>query len=125
MVPQLSLLSLKLNSSLKPLLPTLLWMILGIFLLCLHPLTTSSLKLKFFIMMFSRPSLALILERLVVRMESFLLFSKSVLPKLLTAWSNSFVCVPLRLPILLAGSLPTFNLSLRRVTAPSLLTTAL
>ena len=41
--PQLYLLSLKLNSSLKSLLPTLLWMILSIFLLLLHPLTTSSL----------------------------------------------------------------------------------
>ena len=40
MATPLSLLSLKLNSSLKPLLPTLLCMILVIFLLLLHPLTT-------------------------------------------------------------------------------------
>ena len=46
MAPQVSLLSLKLNPSLKPLLPTLLWMILGMFLLLLHPLTTSSLKFE-------------------------------------------------------------------------------
>ena len=84
MVPQLSFLSLKLNSSLKPLLSTLLWMILGIFLLLLHPLTTSSLKLKFFIMTFSMLSLALILGRLTVRMETLLLFSKTVLPSLLS-----------------------------------------
>ena len=62
--PQLSLLSLKWNSLLKPLLSTLLWMILDIFLLLLHPLITSSLKLKFFIMTFSKLSLALILRRL-------------------------------------------------------------
>ena len=68
-------------------------MILGIFLLLFHPLTTSFLKLKFFIMTFSRPSLALILGRLTVPMESFLLFSKTVLPNSLTAWSNSFVCL--------------------------------
>ena len=52
MASQLSLLSLKLNSLLKPLLSTLLWRILGIFFLLLHPLTTSSLKLKFFIIKF-------------------------------------------------------------------------
>ena len=108
MIPQLTLLSLKLNSSLKPLLPTLLWMILDIFLLLLYPLTTSSLKLKFFIMMFSRPSLALILGRLTIRMESLHLFSKTVLPNTLTAWSNSFVYVSLLLPILLARGLLTF-----------------
>ena len=44
-------------------------------------------------MTFSMPSLALILERLTVQMESLLLFSKTVLPDSLTAWSNSFVCV--------------------------------
>ena len=80
MVPHLFLLSLKLNSPLKPLLPTLVWMILGIFLLNLHPLTTSFLKFKFFIMTFSIPSLTLILGRLTVRMESLLFFSKIVLP---------------------------------------------
>ena len=117
--------SLKLSSSLKLLLPTLFWMILGIFLLLLHPLTTSSLKLKFFIMTFSRLSLALILGRLTVWMESLQLFSKTVLPSSLSAWSNSFVCVSLRLPILLVGSLLTFNLSLKRMTAPILQTTAL
>ena len=40
-----------------------------------------------------QPSLALILRRLTVWMESLLLFSKNVLPNSLTAWSNSFVCV--------------------------------
>ena len=40
-------------------------MILGIFLLLLHPMTTSSLKSKFFIVMFPMPSLALILGRLM------------------------------------------------------------
>ena len=48
--PQLSLLSLKLNSSLRTFLLTLFWMILGIFLLLLHPLTTLSLRYNFFIM---------------------------------------------------------------------------
>ena len=114
--PQLSLLSLKLNSSLKPLLPTLLWMIRGIFLRLLHHLTTLSLKLKVFIMTFSMPSLALILGSLMVQMESLLLFSKIVLPNSLPAWSNSFVCVSLLLPILLAGSLITFNLPLKTTT---------
>ena len=47
-------------------------------------------------------SLALIVGRLTVRMES-LLFSKTVLPSSLTAWSNSFICGSLLLPILLAG----------------------
>ena len=89
--PQPSL-SLKLNSSLRPLLRTILWMILGIFLLLLHPLTTSSLKSKLSIITFSMPSLALILERLTVWIES-LLFSKAVFPSLLPAWSNSFVCI--------------------------------
>ena len=72
-----------------------------------------------------RPSLALILRRLMVRMESHLWFSKTVLPSLLPAWSHSFVCVSLLLPILLAESLLTFNLSLKRETAPILQTTAL
>ena len=44
-------------------------------------------------MTFSRLSLALIHGRLTVRMESLLLFSKTVLQSLLTTWSNSFVCV--------------------------------
>ena len=61
MAPQLSFLPLKLNPSFKSLLPTLLWIILGICLLLLHPLTTSSLNLKFFNMTFSRHSLTLIL----------------------------------------------------------------
>ena len=56
MARQLSLLPLKLTSSLKPLLPTLHWMILDIFLLLLHPLNTLSLNFKFFIMSFSMPS---------------------------------------------------------------------
>ena len=84
-------------------------MILGIFFLLLHPLTISSSKLKFFLMTFFMVSLALILRRLTVRMESLLIFSKTVLPSSLTAWSNSFVCVSLLLPILLAESLLTFN----------------
>ena len=57
------------------------------------------------------PSLAFIHGRLTVRTDSLLLFSKTVLPNLLTAWSNSFVCISLILPNLLAGSLLTFNLS--------------
>ena len=68
MVPQLSVFSLKLNFSLKPLLPTLPWMILGIFLLLLHPLPTSSLTLKFFIVTFFMLFLAVILGRLTVWM---------------------------------------------------------
>ena len=93
MSPQLSLLSLTLNSSLKPLLPTQIWMILSIFLLILHPLTTSSLKFHFFIMTFSMPSPALILGRLTFQMESLLLFLKTVPPSSPPAWSNSFVCL--------------------------------
>ena len=95
-------------------------MILDIFFLLLHPLTTSSLKLKFFIMTFFMPSLELIPCRLTVRMESLLLFSKTVLPSSLLLWSNSFVCVSILLPILLAGSLLTLNLSLKRVNPPIL-----
>ena len=76
-------------------------------------------------MKFSMPSLALILGRLMVRMESLLLFSKAVLPNLLPAWSNSFVCVSLLITILIAGSLLTFNLSLKMVTTPILQTIAL
>ena len=125
MAPQLSLLSLKLYSLLKPLLPTLLWLILGIFPLLLHPLITSFLELKFFIMTFSMPSLAMILGRLSSQMESLLLFSKTLLPNSLPAWSNAFAYVSLLLPIILAASLLTFNLSLKRVTAPILLTTTL
>ena len=121
MAPQLSLLYLKLNS----LLPTILWMILGIILLLLHRLTTSFLQLKFSIMIFSMPFLALILGRLMVQMESLLLFSKTVHQSSLPAWSSSFIYVSLLLPILLAGSLLTFNLSLKRVTAPIFQTTVL
>ena len=66
LAPQLSQLTLKLNSPLKPLLPTLLWMILEIFLLLLHPLTTSFLKLKLIQLMFFMPSLALIFGRFTV-----------------------------------------------------------
>ena len=47
-----------LNSSLKPLLITLPWTIPGLFLLLFPPLTTSCYLLKFFVMMFSMPSLA-------------------------------------------------------------------
>ena len=93
------------NSSLKALLPTPFWMILGMFLLLLHPLTTS----EFFIMTFSMPSLALILGWFTVQMESLLLFSKTVLLSSLSVWSNSFVCVFLLLSILLAGSMVTFQ----------------
>ena len=64
---------------------SILWMILGIFLLLLHPLTTSSLKSKFFIMTFSMPLLALIFGRLTIRMKS-LLFSKTVLPNFFRFW---------------------------------------
>ena len=48
-----------------------------------------------------------------------------VLPNSLPAWSNSFVCVSLLLPILLGGILLPFNLSLKGVTAPILQTIAL
>ena len=75
--------------------------------------------------MFPMTSLALILGRLTIRMESLLLFSKTVLPNSVPAWSNYFVCVSLLLPIYLAGSLLTFNPSLKRVTALILQTTAL
>merc|ERR1712035_80079 len=44
-------------------------------------------------MMFSMPSLALILGRLSVLMESLLLFSKTVLPCLHHAWPNFSVCL--------------------------------
>ena len=113
--PQLSLLSLKLNYSLKPLLSILFKRILGIFFLLFYPLTNSYLKLKFLIMTFSMSSLALIIRRLTVRRESILLFSKTVLPNSLPAWSNSFVCVTLFLPILLTRSLLIVNPFLKRV----------
>merc|ERR1711980_84482 len=67
-------------------------------------------------MMFSMPSLALILGRLL--MESLLLFSKAVLPCLHHAWPNFSVSVYLLLPFLLAGSMLTFSMFQRRVTAP-------
>ena len=89
------------------------WMILDdicMILLLFHPLITSYLKLKLFIMTFSMPSLALILRKFMVRMESLLLFLKIVLSSSLPAWSISFVCVSLLLPILLAGSLLTFKI---------------
>ena len=125
MTPQLSLLSLKLSSSLKSLFQTLLWMILGIFILLLHLLITSSLKLKNFVITFSLPSVTLILGRLTVWIEFLLCFSKTVLTNSLPAWSNLFVSVSLLLPILLAGSLLTFNRVLKKMTALVLQTTAL
>ena len=74
-------------------------------------------------MTFSMPSLALILGRLTVRMESLLLFLNTVLLNSLTAWSNCFVCVSTS--AYLSCCVLTFNLSLKKVTAPILLTTAL
>ena len=56
------------------------WMILGLFLLLHHTLTTSCLILKSFVMMFLMPSLALTLKRRMILMESLLLFSRTVLP---------------------------------------------
>ena len=66
-------------------------------------------------MSFSMPSLVFILGRLTIRIKLLLLFSKTVLPSLSPAWSNSFVCVSLLQPIYLAESLLTFNLFLRRM----------
>ena len=53
MAPMPSHLSLKLNSSLKPLLITLPWTIPGLFLLLLPPLTTTCYLVKYFEMMCS------------------------------------------------------------------------
>ena len=47
-----------------------------------------------------------------------------VLQSSLPSWLNSFVCASLLLPILLAGSLLTFNLSLKWVIAPIFQNTA-
>ena len=123
MALQLFFLSLKLNFSLKTLLPTLLWMILGIFLLFLHCLTTSSLNFKYLIMTFPMPSMALILGRLTVRMESLLLFSKKLCFRTRSLSGQTFSSVSLLLHILITGSLLIFNLSLKTVTSPILLTT--
>merc|ERR1712035_283093 len=76
-------------------------------------------------MTFSMPSLALILGRLSILMESLLLFSKTVLPCLHHAWPNFSVSVCRLLPSLLAGSMLTFSLFQRKVTAPILQTTDL
>ncbi|MPC87707.1 hypothetical protein E2C01_082578 [Portunus trituberculatus] len=65
-------------------------MILCLSLPLLFPLTISCLQSKFFVMMFSMPSLALTLGRLMDLMGSLLLFSKTVLPYLYLAWLNSF-----------------------------------
>ncbi|MPC68579.1 hypothetical protein E2C01_062781 [Portunus trituberculatus] len=58
MAPLPSPLSLKLNSPLKPLLTTPPWMIVGLSRPLFLPLIISCLQLKFFVMMFSMPSLA-------------------------------------------------------------------
>ena len=79
MAPLLSPLFLKLNSSLKPLLKIQHLMILGLLLPHLHPLTTLCLILKFFVMTFSMPCMALTLGGLMVLMEFLLLFSATVL----------------------------------------------
>ena len=88
MAPLPSSLSLRLNSSLKLLLTTAHWMILGLFLLLHHTLITSYLIFKSFVMMLLMPSLALTLGRHIVMMKSLLLFLKTVLPCSHLAWSN-------------------------------------
>merc|ERR1712035_273913 len=123
--PLPSHLFLKLNSSLKPLLTIPHWMILGLFLPLLHPPTILCPLLKLFVMMFSMPSLALILGRLEVLMESLLLFSKTVLPCLHHSWPNFSFSIYLLLPFLLAGSMLTFSLFQRIVIAAILQTTDL
>ena len=112
MALQLSFLSLKLNSSLKLLLGTLLWMILIIFLLLFHPLTNSSLKLEFSIMTFFHALSGL---------DSQKTYGPDGVPPVVL---RKMCFRALLIPILLAGSLLTFNLSLKWVTVPILQTTA-
>ncbi len=76
-------------------------------------------------MMFSIPSLGLILGRLMDLMEILLLFSRTVPPCWHPAWSNSFLFAYQHLPFLPAGIMPTYNMCLRRVTALTPLTTVL
>ncbi len=102
-----SLLSLKLNSFLKPCVVTLPWTILGIFLLLMAPPTLLCLLLQFFLMKFSMSSLASILRRLMDLMEYLLSFLRTVFPCWYPAWSNSFASACQRLPFLLAGSMAT------------------
>ena len=58
-------------------------------------------------------------------MGSLLLFPKTVLPFLHLVWSNPFNSVYRLLPFLIAGSLSTFSLSLKKVTVLILQTTVL
>ncbi len=95
----------------------------GLFPPHLHPLTILCLLSRFFVMTFSLPSLALILGRTTVLMESLLSFSETVLQCLHSALSNFSVSVYPHPPFLFARSLLTFNLFLRRVTARILQTT--
>ena len=113
MAPLPSPLSLRLNSLLKLLLTTP------------HTLTPSCLIFKSFVIMFLMPWLALTLGRRMVLMESFLLFSKTVLLCSHLVRSNFFVSAYQLQPILLAGSMLTYNLFQRRVTAPIPQTTIL
>ncbi len=76
-------------------------------------------------MMFSIPSLALILRRLMVLMEFLLLFLRTVFLCCHPAWSNSFISSCQHLSFLPAGSKHTFNLCLRKVTTLIPPTTAL
>ncbi len=86
----LSRLFLKLNSSLILSLQTSFCTIQGMFLQLISPLTHLFLLLEFLTMMFSMPSLGLILGRLMDMMEFLLLFSRTVPHWWHPAWSNSF-----------------------------------
>ena len=61
----------------------------------------------------------------MVSVESLLLFSKIVLPCSQLAWSNFSIATYQLPPILFAGSMPTYNLFQKRVTAPIPQTTVL
>ena len=100
MVPLPSHLSLKLNSSLKPSLITLPYIILASFLLFLLPLflPISCFQWNFSTVMYSMPQVPQLLEQYEV------LCSHLASPN-----SSSSVCR--HLPFLLSGSLPTFSLS--------------
>jgi len=107
MTPLLSRLSLKVKSSLKPLLNIQHWLILlGVSFPYLHPLTTLCLILRFFLMTFSIPLSALTLGGIMVLMESLLLFSVAVLQCSHPTWSNFSVSVYYHPPFLLCWKLP-------------------
>ena len=113
MAPLPFFLSLRLNSSLKLLLKTPHWMILGLFLLLHHTVNTSCLMFKSFVMMFLMSFLAFTIRRHMFLMEILLLF-----------WSNFSVSAYQLPPILLAESMPAY-LFQRRVMAPIPQTTIL